>query len=276
MTTTSRITSSMRRAWWPLACALLVWQLGAASHAHSGRRFQVGVEDGRLVAQGVITSGVDDGGGVVRPYQNVLHDHWSNSPLIGLERASSTLPGFDVPGPAPSELRFHSLRLEVKSASRWLSPPAMVGPDTTPTLTAITGAEGLSMTLGGQSIVPGDGQTLLLDPSIAPGGSLDIDPLYSINEIPTDKLYVLELELTTSAPGVAASDPVYVVLSPDGGSPAERLHHTSLFLEEWLAASGVPEPCASALVTIAVAAFFGRARQSRTAKPTPRIVAPHL
>lgn len=253
-----------------LVRVIVAWQIGVAANGHSGRRFQIGIENGKLIAQGAITTGVDDGGGVVRPYTNVLHDHWSNSPLIGFERASSTLPGFDVLGPAPSELRFQSLSLELKSASQWLAPPSMIGPGTTPSLVPLGGDQELSMTLGGQSVFPGDGQSLLLDPSIDPGGSLDIDPLYAINETPVDKLIVLELELTTSAPGVFRSDPIYVVLSPDGDSPAARLHHTSLFLEDWLASRNIPEPNTAVLVVIGAAlsnwGFRSRSRITQSDK----------
>lgn len=220
---------------------VLVW--GAANaEGHSGRRFRVAVVDGTLVAQGVITTGVDDGGGVVRPYANVLHDHWSNSPLFGVDSASSTLPGFDILAPTPSELRFHSLSLELTSVRKWRGPPLAPSDGDTPRLVPLDTTEDLAVTLNGETIKPSDGGSLLLAPSIGPDGVLDIDPLYSINRTPVDTLYVVQMILHTSAPRVRSSDPVHIVLSPDGDTPAERLHLASLFLEDWLASNPVPEP----------------------------------
>ena len=51
--------------------------------------FEIVVNDGQLAAQGYISNGVDDGGGVVRPYLNAIHGHWANNPSPAIEAASA-------------------------------------------------------------------------------------------------------------------------------------------------------------------------------------------
>jgi len=58
---------------------------------------------------------------------------------------------------------------------------------------------------------------------------------------PADTLYVLESVLSTNAPGIEDSEPIYTIFSPDGMGPAQRLHFAALYAEEWLG-TPVPEP----------------------------------
>jgi hypothetical protein len=53
---------------------------------------------------------------------------------------------------------------------------------------------------------------------------------------------------------VAASDPIYVLLAPDGATYATKLHHEALFLSEYMASLPVPEPDG---FTLFVLSLFG-------------------
>jgi len=48
--------------------------------AHDGKRLDIVVIDYQLFAQGYLsgTDPVDDGGGIVRPWMNTIHSHFTN------------------------------------------------------------------------------------------------------------------------------------------------------------------------------------------------------
>ena len=99
------------------------------------------------------------------------------------------------------------------------------------------------------------------------GGVDDLDPLYEINTQPAGEIHVLRFILSaTTAAGepsaVLPSRPINVLLSPDGESPMQRLHHASLYLERHMAS--VPEP--SSLLALAALALGGSCR-----RPTRRV-----
>ena len=230
-----------------LACFLVV---SAIAHAHDGRRFEIRVVDGQLVAQGVNT-GAADGAPATRPYASVIHDHWQNSPL-GLEIAIATLPGFDVPAPTDPLLVGQPLFLTLIGVRQWANPPVMPSAGIVPQLSLLSGGETVSITAGGMTIDSTNLGTLPLLSSAPVGGASDIDVLYSVNSRPTDSIYVLSATISSGSAFVADSEPVSIVLSPDGSNAMERLHHASLYLEQFLGPTAVPEP--SSLV-LAVAAL---------------------
>lgn len=231
-----------------IACLVLFALPASEVSAHTGRRFTVEVVNGKLQAQGINT-GAADGAPSVRPYLNVIHDHWKNDP--SLDQAYATLPGYDVPPTAATALIGHSLSLEFLGVSRWLSPPLAPSASTVPVLTPL--ALGHVVTVEGAVGVASSidfGTVTLLENTLF-GGAKDLDPLYQVNYRPANEISVLKFILRSSSPTVQSSDPIFVLLSPDGATPMEKLHHASLFLENHLAT--VPEPTAAALAI----AFLG-------------------
>ena len=60
-----------------VAVSCILGALTTTVCAHDGRRLEIKVVDNQLVAQGYVSNGVDDGGGLVRPYYNTIHGHWA-------------------------------------------------------------------------------------------------------------------------------------------------------------------------------------------------------
>ncbi len=232
-----------------LVCCSCVW-------AHDGRRLEVRVEDGRLVTQGYLSDGVDDGAGLIRPYYNSLHDHFSNR-SAGLG-AQATLPGFDVLDPGP--LAGHDLILSFADASRWVAPPTMPAPGTVPNLEPLLPEETISMFRGGDFITTDTPGRLLSVVPIGAGGTPEIDLFYTTAIQPENVLYVLRFEISTTAPDVVDSGFVHIILSPDGTGPIERLHHASLYLERTLG-TPIPAPTGITLVALAGAGIACRRRR---------------
>lgn len=253
-----------------LSSALLAIVTATSVQAHNGRGFEVEVVAGKLQAQG-INSGDPDGAPAVRPYANSIHDHWRYVPSLDLSVAS--LPEFEVtPLVASSSLAAYSLDLEWTAAWQWTSPPLMPTPGTIPVLEPLDPGEVISIqTLG----APIDSETLgaiALSAFVPATGTGDIIPSYSIDGDPSDEIHVLEFLLSATPPNgtypsIATSDPLYVVLSPDGVGPVERLHHASLYIEQYLALNGVPvpEPASMALVWLGAVRLGFRAPMFRRA-----------
>lgn len=259
-----------------LACGACCFAVLPSAHGHDGRRFDVGLAGDRLVAQGVNT-GNDDGAPAVRPYQNVIHDHWHNSPL-GLDSASASLPGFDIRPPVDGALVGYPMYLTLESVVQWDAPPLTPLAGTTPTFSGLQSGELVKVTTGVQSTTSGALGSVLLTPSVKSAGELDIDLLYEINTRPENRIYILSFVLSSGNPLVADSDRVHVLLSPDGANPMEKLHHASLFLEEYAATRtvgvAVPEP--SALIVVGLAGLLLQhptrsARRVRRADKSPSL-----
>ncbi len=243
--------------------ALAIAALAHAVHAHDGRRFEVQIRDGRLATQGYLSgpNPVDDGGGIVRPYLNAIHSHWSNHANPANFSATAYLPGFTLPAGGP--LTGHTLDLTLIGARKWEDPPAIPAPGTVPDLVPLDPGESIHVSFFDGSVVhtattdaPG---TIPLAGAIDAGGFPDVDPIYWIQNRPEDVIYAIELALSTSAPGVADSGSIFVVLSPDGETMAQRLHHASLLTEAHLG-SPIPSPGAGALALLAAAAAGRRRR----------------
>lgn len=216
--------------------------------AHDGRRFEVQVIDNQLVAQGYISGelATDDGGGLIRPYYNAIHGHFSNSELQP-NYATATLPGFNVLDNATA-LAGLDLTMTITGFQKWSS-PAMSGPVS---LTSLDGDEVMAVNYGGTAVLSSsfmtgtDSFTLVSGFNGTDAG--DIDLLYEfVGDNPSGEIYVIESVLSTNAPGVLNSTTVYTLLSPDGANMAEKLHHQSLYLESQL---GVPEPGAFVLAAL--------------------------
>ena len=223
-----------------ILCMGLAALAASIAEAHSGRRFVVSVDSDQIVARGANT-GTDDGAPAVRPYLGAIHDHWQNSPL-GLDSASASFPEFDVPGPT-SALANWPLRLTLHAVTTWRDPPHMPSAGTVPQLAPLSAGEIVSVTLDGETVDSSSPGTLLLASSVLAEGVLDISLLYEVNQRPSNQIHVVEVALSSGNPAIGDSDSLYVILSPDGATPVERLHHASLFLENYLAsARPVPEP----------------------------------
>ena len=226
--------------------------IGQPTSGHDGRRFEVQVVDNQIVAQGVNT-GTNDGAPDTRPYPNAIHDHWQNS-LVGSDSAMATLPGFDIPSSA-TPLWSQPFYLTLNSVTKWVSPPMMPSVGTIPQLTPLPAGELVEVTIDAstysQTIDSDSLGTILLSPSVSIFGISDLDLLYEVNKQPAGEIYVLNTTLSSGNTGVENSDPVYIILSPDGANHAERLHHAALFLEENItSAIIVPEPGCGILLMI--------------------------
>ena len=242
--------------------------LERASIAHDGRGFVVEVTDGQLQGQGV-NNGDFDGAPAVRPYLNSIHDHWSVY-VPSLDRSFATFPEFEVtPQVAFSFLESYALQIELVSAWQWQSPPSMPAAGTTPDLRPLDPNDVITIQTLGAPISTDTLGTLQLSTSVPAGGTGDIVPNFSIQGSPTDRIYVLEFVMSatapdTSHPEILPSDPMFLLLSPDGVGPVERLHHASLYLEEYLALHGlaVPEPDSFTLAALGLV-VWSRRRRSR-------------
>lgn len=231
-----------------LLTVTLMFALSMPALAHDGRRFEVQVIDNQLVAQGYISGSgaLDDGGGLIRPYVNAIHGHFSNSELQP-NYATSTLPGYNVLDDAAALTGF-DLTMTITGFQKWSS-PAMSGPVN---LTGLDNDETMAVNFGGVAVLSTtygttgpDSFTLVSNFNGTDAGDLDL--LFEfVGDHPSGEIYVIESVLSTNAPGIADSGTVYTLLSPDGIGMAERLHHQSLYLESQLGAA-VPEPSTLAI-----------------------------
>lgn len=249
----------------------LICHAGQPVCAHNGRGFEIEVVAGKLQAQG-INSAAPDGAPAIRPYLNSIHDHWRYIQQIDASVAS--LPEFEVtPQVAFSSLESYSLAAELVSATQWKSPPLMPMAGTIPNLTPLDVNEVISIQTLGAPVLSDTLGTLELSSSVPAGGTGDIIPSYSVAGSPSGKIHVLELVLSATAPNatfpeIASSDPIFVLLSPDGVGPAERLHHASLYLERYLGENGrpVPEPGTTVLLLTSLLMVASSRRSSQRSR----------
>lgn len=236
-----------------LPLVVLALLAACSAFAHDGRRFAIEIVDNRLQAQGINT-GPDDGAPAFRPYLNSLHDHWTNSDS---NSASASLPGFDVTPSAATRLLGHRLELELLGVRRWDNPaaPPFVG---APLLSPLASGDSIYVH-GPDTTLSSDspGVMTLLD-EITFGGVQDIDVVYEADFTPLGEIHVLDLRLIASrldggGASILPSATIHVLLSPDGATPQERLHHASLYLESYLAT--VPEPASGAVVALGIVLF---------------------
>lgn len=236
--------------------------------AHTGRRFTVEAIGGKIQAQG-INFGLPDGLPFIRPYVNSLHDHWRN--VEGLEAAVASLPGFDVPFYA-TPLVGNRLEIELLSVQRWVDPPLMPPPGTVPRLEPLDPGSTVSLTGPSGEITSTELGVLELSGEVPTEGLTDVDLIYQIETKPVGEIYVFEYQLraTPVASGAAhlqPSDSIYVLLSPDGADPSERLHHASLYLEQYV--TTIPEPASMVLMACGMLGVVGAFRRKCRAGVKP-------
>jgi len=227
-----------------------------ALSAHDGKRLDIVVIDNQLYAQGYLSGvdPIDDGGGIVRPYFNVMHGHFTN---VGTTIGSTQLPGFDIRGNSSVALDGCDVGLNLIGAGKWDDPPRQDGTGLaqdfgTPVLSQLSVGEVLSASLRAESVSTDSPGSLSLASDIS-GDAVDIDPSYEINLQPDNVIYFFEWELTSSCSHIQDSESVYTILSPDGVGPVERLHFQSLALERHFGIQAVPEPGCVSLVALVFA-----------------------
>lgn len=240
-----------------LAALILTACSTSDAFAHDGRRLDIQVINNQLYAQGFLSNpqpGSDDGGGLVRPYFNSIHDHFTNIGGTGI----ASLPGFDITNTTP--LLGSDVTLTLLGVSKW-TPPALIGDGSTqdfgtPVLQPLSSSETISVGFPGSTQPSINSNTLgsftLASNVDAATASADIDLNYLINLEPTSSIYALRWQLSTTQSGIADSGDVYTVLAPDGVGFAERLHFPTLALEEFLGTTinAVPEPGSLALLSM--------------------------
>ncbi|MGB0766345.1 MAG: PEP-CTERM sorting domain-containing protein [Phycisphaeraceae bacterium] len=238
--------------------ALLIVGMALPAAAHDGRRFEVKVVDNRIVAHGYISGAgaIDDGGGLVRAYYNALHGHFDN---ITESLALADLPGFDLDDEADALIGY-DLIWTATGFHRWASPTTS-GPVE---LVGMPRDEVIEVKLGEVSVFSDaleSGPTSLTLLSDFDGDNgLDLDLSYRFRgPNPVGELFVIESVLRTDAPGIADSASVYTILSPDGSTPMQKLHHPSLYLESVLG-SAVPEPASGLGLCVLLGLGLGRRR----------------
>lgn len=251
-----------------ITALILMTCLATDAFAHDGRRLDVQVINNQLFAQGYLknpTATSDDGGGLVRPYFNVIHDHFTNVGGSGI----ASLPGFDITNTMP--LLGGDVTLELLGASKWTPPPRVgTGPVQdfgTPALVPLSAGEMLSIGFPGSGQSSIDSSTLgsftLASNIDAATATADIDLNYIINLEPVGSIYALQWQLSTTQAGIADSDSVYTIFAPDGVGPDERLHFQTLALEEFLGAgsAAVPEPGTCVVLSLVVIPALLRRRK---------------
>lgn len=217
-----------------LIAVLVVGLVAGDALAQIGRRYEIKVEDGKLVAQGYI-GGVgsgDDGGGLVRPYTGAIHHHWRNDPSEPI--ATADLPGMDVL--TPGELEGYSLKFTVLGGKKWDMPPDDPAPGTAIEWEALDLGETIYVLLDGQVASTAQGGTVVVAEDIGAGGAPDVGISYLVGMQPEDVVMAVEGVFHTDAPGVEASDAVYLFFAPAFGAK----HLTALYVE---AEMGDPIPC---------------------------------
>lgn len=256
---------SWRGAGGGLAAVALLQLTCSPASAHLGRRLRLNIENGKIVAYGANT-GEPDGLPNERPYAGAVHDHWKNYTLPSLPQpvfAQTYLPEFDVPA-SVTGLVGRSLNLQLVGAWQWANPMMAHHGHTTPTLTPLDPGEVIRVdgALNTWTDTVQKGSLLLSEPLPA-GGDPDVPILYSIVGHPVNEIHVLKFIISASTPAGAQpllpSAPVYVMISPDGTTMEEKLHHESLLLEEYM--SAVPEPSAGCLMLLAAAGLVRRSRR---------------
>jgi hypothetical protein len=245
------------------AVVLFVILATSVSHAHVGRRIQVGVENGKLIGQGANSnpSAPDFG---VRSYPGAVHDHWQANPLDP-NAAFAFAPEFDILSPVAG-LQDYPLYLRWESTQKWVAPPMMPMPDTVPVLQSLSAGELIAIEATGSTMANSDMLgDLLLHASVPAAGKSDIGLLYALNRSPAGSLYVLEFTLHSGSPHIAPSDSIYLVMSPYMTAPGGSLHHAAIFLEEYLGTrSVVPEPSGVIVAFLLVTALVAIKRPHLT------------
>lgn len=248
-----------------LAATAVLLLCSSPASAHLGRRLRLNIENGKIVAYGANT-GEPDGMPNERPYAGAVHDHWKNYTLPSLPQpvfAQTFLPEFDVPA-SVTGLVGRSLTLDLVAAWQWANPMMSHHGHTTPTLTPLDPGEVIRVdgALNTWTDTVQKGSLLLSEPLPA-GGDPDVPILYSIVGHPVNEIHVLKFVISASTPAGALpllpSAPVFVMISPDGTTMAEKLHHESLLLEEFM--SNVPEPSGGCLMLLATSALVRRPRR---------------
>ena len=260
----------MKSKTWMTGTALTAVMLMGSAQAHDGRRFDIQIKDGQLVALGYISGNnpVDDGNGVVRDYYNAIHSHWTDLVDLGIQ-SRSTLPGFDISD--ESDLIGDELWLTVTGVKKWAHAPfsdfagshggghgsghgtthtpSHGGGHFSPNFAAIPADEWVQVQFNGA--VLNLGNALQIESSVGSQGHYDLTFDYKAGNpldaalAPETAVYLVELQLSTSDPSILPSDTIYAILSPT----IAGAHGLSLATEQALG-TPVPEPASLAIMAL--------------------------
>ena len=212
-----------------------------------GRLFDVAVIDGKLVARGY-NSGSPDGLDSIRPFVNSIHDHFN---FIGSEAEPlgvTNFPSWDIGILSDSDISpliGYELTVELVGSGKWVNIPPQDGTgleqdfgipelvNLSPEVLKNKSDDIIRVRFNGKTINTLSLGNFQLSSNVA-GATPDLDFEYFIDHHNKTEIYFVEFKLSTNAPGIADSDTIYAIQSPDGMGPVERLHFQSLYLEVYL------------------------------------------
>lgn len=211
----------------------------------------------------------------------VLQDHDVVWTLTGVSKWSNVSASLKA-NPDPDEIP-----LGLTLSGMMLGMPAFVESGTVPNFQPLEPGEAIEIAYGGTSFSTADlgtsasiSHTLVVDYdggvtfdangfAQGPSNGFDLDLVYAFVDPGgpgdpagyLDTLYVLESVLSTDADGIADSETIYTIISPDGVGPVNRLHFAALYLEERLGAP-IPEPTTALVLVLSGGVLLLRRRRA--------------
>ncbi|MEM6391968.1 MAG: PEP-CTERM sorting domain-containing protein [Planctomycetota bacterium] len=211
----------------------------------------------------------------------VLQDHDVTWTLTGVQKWSNVSASLKA-NPTPEEIP-----LGLTLSGMMLGMPAFVEAGTVPNFQPLALGESIEIVYDGGSVSTADlGTAASLSHNLVvdydggvtfdangfaqgPSNGFDLDLIYEYTDPGNpgdpagylDTLYVLESVLSTDADGIADSETIYTIISPDGVGPVNRLHFAALFLEERLG-TPIPEPTTGLVLAMSGGLLLLRRRRA--------------